>query len=348
VRVPAEKLTALVAGIFQKLGLTAEDAKICADALVQADLSGVDTHGVSYYIELLYVPGIQTGKINPRPRIQTIHETPVTALLDGDGGMGFVVGTRAMEIAIQKAKESGVGLVTVKNSSHYGMGGYYPLMALAHDMIGLSMTSADRFVLPTFGRVPRVGTNPISVAVPTAEEPPFLLDMATSTVPMGKIMLARHEGAKLPQGWAADEEGRSTTDPEVAWDAKHLLPLGGTYEQGSHKGYGLSVLVEILSAILSGVQIRTDPELGAEAGHFFGAIRIDAFRPVGEFESMMDGYLRMLRNTPPVEGQERVYYAGLIEYETRQERIRHGIPLHDRVVTYLQKLANELGVEQQI
>lgn len=172
--------------------------------------------------------------------------------------------------------------------------------------------------------------------------------MATSTVTMGKIMLARRAGAKLPDGWAADQEGQPTTDPEVAWEAKNLLPLGGIYEQGSHKGYGLSALVDVLSGVLSGAGVRFDLEMGTAMAHFFGAIRIDAFRPAEEFKSMMDGYLRMLRETRPVEGQERVYYAGLIEHETKQERSREGIPLHEQVVIYLRELANELGVEQRI
>ncbi len=272
----------------------------------------------------------------------------MTAVLDGDGGMGFVVGTRAMGLAIQKAEETGVGLVTVRNSRHYGTAGYYALMALAHDMIGLSMTSSDRFVVPTFGRERRLGTNPISVAVPAAGEPPFLLDMATSTVPRGKIVLARREGVKLPEGWAADPEGQPTTDPKVADESKNLLPLGGTYEGGSHKGYGLAVLVEILSAVLSGGDMSLNLGLRIPVGHFFGAIRIDAFRPVEAFKSTMDGYLRMLRHTPPIESQERVYYAGLIEHETKKKRSREGIPLHEEVVAYLRGLAAELGVGEQI
>jgi L-2-hydroxycarboxylate dehydrogenase (NAD+) len=348
VRVPPLKLREMVTEIFEKLGLPEEDAEICADALVQADLSGIESHGVSNYLQIFYVPGLQGGNINPQPRIQTVHETPVSALLDGDGGMGFVVGTRAMELAIHKAKNSGAGMVTVRNSRHYGVAGYYALMAVAHDMIGLSMTNTDRLVVPTFGREARIGTNPISVAVPAAEEAPFLLDMATSTVTMGKIMLARREGAKLADGWAADQEGRPTTDPEVAWAAKKLLPLGGVYEQGSHKGYGLSALVDILSSILSGAGVRTDPELGAAMAHFFGAIRIDVFRPAEQFKTMMDGYLRMLRDTPPMEGQERVYYAGLIEHETKQKRSVEGIPLSEGVVAYLRELAGALGAKQRI
>ena len=348
VRVSHLKLKALVTGIFEKLGLPEEDAGICADALVQADLSGIESHGVSNYLQIFYVPGLQGGNINPRPRIQAVHETPVSALLDGDGGMGFVVGTRAMELAIHKAKKNGAGMVTVRNSRHYGVAGYYALMAVTHDMIGLSMTNTDRLVAPTFGREARLGTNPISVAVPAAEEAPFLLDMATSTVTMGKIMLARREGAKLGEGWAADQVGRPTTDPEIAWAAKKLLPLGGVYEQGSHKGYGLSALVDILCGVLSGAGVRTDPELGAAMAHFFAAVRIDVFRPAEEFKSMMDAYLRILRDTPPMDGQDRVYYAGLIEHETKQKRSVEGIPLSEGVLAYLRELADDLGVRQRI
>lgn len=347
-RVAAPQLEAVIRGIFSRLGLPDTDAGLCARALVTADLLGVDSHGVSNYIQILYVPGLRGGSINPRPEIRPLSETPTTALLDGDGGIGLVVGTRAMELAIRKAEESGIGVVTVRNSRHYGMAGHYALMALPHDMIGISLTNSDRFVLPTFGREVRVGTNPISVAVPADTEPPFLLDMATSTVPLGKILLARRVGATLPEGWAADREGRPTTDAEVAWDARRLLPLGGTYEQGSHKGYGLGVLVHILSGVLPGSGGGEDVELGSEVGHFFCAIKIDALRPAAEFKADMDRYLRSLRETPPAEGHDRVYYAGLIEHEVREERIRNGIPLHREVVSYLRDLAEELGVEERL
>jgi LDH2 family malate/lactate/ureidoglycolate dehydrogenase len=345
VRVGADRLRRQVAAIFGRLGLTAEDAATAADVLVQADLMGVDSHGVSNYIQLLYVPGLRGGSIAPRPRIEVVQETAISALIDGGGGLGLVVGTRAMRVAIEKAQASGVGLVAVRNSRHYGAAGCYARMALAQDLLGLSLTNSDKLVVPTFGRESRIGTNPISVAVPADAEPPFLLDMATSTVPLGKIMLARRNGLTLPEGWAADEDGVPTTDPETAFRALRLLPLGGTFEQGSHKGYGLGVVVDVLCGILSGAGVAVGQGLGGQVGHFFAALRVDVLRPLADFKAAMDEYLRALRETPAAPGQERVYYAGLQEHETERERRRDGIPLHRDVVAYLDRLGGELGVE---
>ena len=220
-------------------------------------------------------------------------------MLDGGGGLGLVVGTRAMRLAIEKARAVGVGLVAVRNSRHYGAAGVYARMALAHDLIGFSVTNSDKLVVPTYGRESRIGTNPIGVAVPAGAAPPFLLDMATSAVPLGKIMLARRNGLTLPVGWAADEEGVPTTDPEVAFRALRLLPLGGTPEQGSHKGYGLGVVVDILAGVLSGAGVAVGQGLGGQVGHFFAALRVDLLRPIEEFKAGMDEYLNALRETPP-------------------------------------------------
>ena len=343
-RVPADRLRRHVASIFERLGLAVEDAAVAADVLVQADLMGVDSHGVSNYIQLLYEPGLRRGTIEPRPRVEVVHETPISALVDGGGGLGLVVGARAMGIAIEKARLSGIGIAAVRNSRHYGAAGCYSRLALAHDMIGLSLTNSDKLVVPTFGRESRIGTNPIAVAVPAGKEPPFLLDMATSTVPLGKIMLARRHGVPLPEGWAADESGLPTSDAETAFRALHLLPLGGSYEQGSHKGYGLGVVVDVLCGILSGAGVAVGQGLGGQVGHFFGALRVDAVRPVEAFKDAMDEYLRALRDTPPAPGQERVLYAGLLEHEIEAERRRDGIPLHRDVIAFLDRLGAELGV----
>jgi LDH2 family malate/lactate/ureidoglycolate dehydrogenase len=348
IRVPADRLRSLVAAIFARLGLPDADAATAAGVLVQADLMGVDTHGVSNYIQLLYEPGLRRGSIQPRPRVEVVHETPITALVDGGGGLGLVVGVRAMGIAIEKARAAGVGLAAVRNSRHYGAAGIYARMAIANDMIGLSLTNSDALVVPTFGRESRLGTNPVAVAVPAGSEPPFLLDMATSTVPLGKIMLARRHGVTMPEGWAADEQGVPTTDPETAFRAARLLPLGGSFEQGSHKGYGLAVVVDVLCGVLSGAGVAVGQGLGGQVGHFFAALRIDAVRPIDAFKRMMDDYLRALRETPPTPGQDRVVYAGLLEHEIEQERRSRGIPLHRDVVDYLDRLAAELGVGDRI
>lgn len=347
-RIESDSLQAVVRGIFVQLGVPEADAHDAATVLVEADLIGVDSHGVSNYIQLIYRPGLTRGTINPTPTIRAVHETPISALVDGDGGLGLVVGTRAMEMAIAKAQATGVGIVTVRNSRHYGMAGFYSMMALEHDLIGLSLTNADALVLPTFGSVRKLGTNPIAVAVPTGREAPFLLDMATSTVPYGKIMLARRLGVEIPTGWAADEDGLPTNDPEVAFKARNLLPLGGTRDQGSHKGYGLGMVVDILSGILSGAGVPAGGSLGSGVGHFFGAMRVDAFRPLDEFRSLMDEYLQDLQSTPVCEGENEVIYPGVLESRTRKDRSENGIPLHPDVVKYLADLAVKLGVDSTL
>jgi LDH2 family malate/lactate/ureidoglycolate dehydrogenase len=348
IRIYPDRLREHVGAIFERLGLRADDARTAADVLVQADLLGIDSHGVSNYIQLLYVPGLERGSIVARPSIEVVSETPIAATLDGGGGLGLVVGSHAMRRAIDKARANGIGLVAVRNSRHYGAAGIYARMALADDLIGFSVTNSDKLVVPTFGRESRIGTNPIAVAVPAGAEPPFLLDMATSTVPLGKIMLARRNGLTLPVGWAADEEGVPTTDPEVAFSALRLLPLGGTQEQGSHKGYGLGVVVDILAGVLSGAGVAVGQGLGGQVGHFFAALRVDLLRPLDQFKAGMDEYLKALRETPPASGHDRVYYAGLMEHEAEAERRRDGIPLHRDVVAYLDRLAGELGLESSL
>lgn len=343
VRVSAGQLRRLVSGIFQKLNVPLGDADIAANVLVTADLRGVDTHGVSNYMEMHYIPGLTSGRINARPDIRVLREAAATALVDGDGGLGLVVGYRAMEVAIRKAREAGAGFVTVTNSRHFGMAGYYPMMALEHDMIGLAMTAAGPSVVPTFGRQPMLGTNPLSVSAPTLEEPPFVLDMATSTVAVGKLLIAQRLGHQIPQGWALDEKGEPTTDPAVALAARSLLPLGGTREMGSHKGYGLAVVVDILCSVLSGLVHGAVRQRG-EATHFFGALDIGAFQPVDEFKRAMDAMIRDLHNARKAKGHDRIYVAGEIEAETAKERTVNGIPLHKNVVRYLNDISRELGV----
>lgn len=346
--VSAAQLRRLVAAIFTRLGLTAKDAAVAADVLVEADLRGIESHGVSNYVKLLYVPGLRQRAIRPRAKVRVERETPVTALLDGGSGLGLVVGHRAMELAIAKARESFLGMVTVKNSGHFGIAGYYSGMALEHGMIGIAMTNADPLVLPTFGREARLGTNPISVAVPAGERPPFLLDMATSTVALGKILVSLRQGAPLPAGWAADQQGLQTHDPKAAWEAKKLLPLGGEREHSGHKGYGLATLVDVLTAVLAGGVPSWDVHMTQPVSHFFAAVRIDAFRDLDAFRAQMDDFLGTLCATPTVDGQERVLYPGLLEHEARQERLATGIPLHPEVVSDLNGIAEELGVKLRL
>jgi len=343
-RVDHRKLRRFACTGFEKLGVSRDDAEIAANVLVQADLRGVDTHGVIRFSpHAWYVKWLTEGSMTASPKLRIITENASTALVDGDCGMGMVIGCRAMEMAIEKARSSGVAMVGVRNSRHYGMSAYYAMMALPHDMIGIAMTNASRQVVPTFGRAAKYGTNPMCFAVPADKQLPFVLDMATTTAAAGKLELAARLGKSIPGGWALDENAASTTDPRVAQKARRLLPLGGTRESGSHKGYGLAILVEILCGVLTGtitaLNANQDPR-----GHFFAAVRVDAFRPAAEFKCDMDRLIIDLRSTPPAEGQERVYVAGEIEFETAHERAEHGIPLHDSVLKGLRQVAEQVGV----
>jgi L-2-hydroxycarboxylate dehydrogenase (NAD+) len=343
-RINHEKLTRFVQAAFEKLGVAGGDAQIAAEALVAADLRGVDTHGVIRFSpHAWYVKWLSEGSMTAKPNIRVISETPSTALLDGDRGMGMVVGHRAMELAIDKAQSCGIGMVGVRNSRHYGMSAQYAMQALAHDMIGIAMTNAGRQVVPTFGREARFGTNPMCFAVPADKELPFVLDMATTTAAAGKLELAARLEKSIPTGWALDEKAQATQDPRIAQKARRLLPLGGSRDNGSHKGYGLAVLVEILCGVLTGTVTALNADQDPR-GHFFGAIRVDAFRPVAEFKKDMDRLIRELKSTPPIEGQRRVYVAGEIEFETAEERAERGIPLLPSVLKGLREVSEQLGL----
>ena len=343
-RIDHRKLRRFVIASFEKFGVPKSDAEIAANALVMADLRGVDTHGVircnphSWYIKWL-----SEGSMKAKPDIKIIRETASSVLLDGDRGIGMVIGHRAMDLAIRKAKESGVAMVGVRNSRHFGMSANYAMQALPHDMIGIAMTNASRQVVPTFGREARFGTNPMCFAVPSDKELPFVLDMATTTAAAGKLELAARLGKSVPLGWALDQQAERTTDPRIAQKARRLLPLGGSREGGSHKGYGLAILVEILCGVLTGTMTALNADQDPR-GHFFGAISIDAFRPASEFKQDMDRLIRELKSTPPIAGQERVYVAGEIEFETAQERAEHGIPLHSTVLKGLREVSEQLSV----
>jgi LDH2 family malate/lactate/ureidoglycolate dehydrogenase len=343
-RVDHKKLTRFIATSFERLSVPPEDAQIAADVLVMADLRGVDTHGVIRFNPTSwYVKWLRDGEMNPQPNIRVISETSSSALLDGDRGIGMVIGHRAMELAIRKAMEAGIAMVGVRNSRHFGMSAYYAMRALPHDMIGMAMTNASRQVVPTFGREARFGTNPLCLAAPALEEPPFVLDMATTTAAAGKLELAARQGQSIPLGWALNQQAEATRDPRVAQKARRLLPLGGRREGGSHKGYGLAIMVEILCGVLTGTITALNADQDPR-GHCFGAIRIEAFRPAQEFKRDMDRLIRELKSTPPVEGQERVYVAGEIEFETARDRARHGIPLLNSVLVGLKEVGKQLSV----
>jgi LDH2 family malate/lactate/ureidoglycolate dehydrogenase len=351
VRIPADRLRQFAQSVLEQVDVPSDQAADAADVLVWANLHGVDTHGVRN-LRPLYVEGIRSGRIKARPEFRAEHETSVTARVDGDKGLGLSAGPWAMRLAMRKAKEHGVGITAVRNSHHYGAAGYHAMMAVPEDMIGVSLTGLmwpkgnSLGVLPTFGKIPMLSTNPIAVAVPSGVEAPFLLDMATSITPYNRVMLYREVGQPIPEGWALDDNGVATTDPAVA---KQLLPLGGSREFGGHKGFGLSVMVEIFCALLSGGFGKgEDGYVQTNDAHFFMAIRVDAFRPVDEFKAGMDAMIDAFHQAPTVEGRERILVAGEPEAKTAKRRGQIGVPLPPNVASDLTALSEQFGVPLEL
>jgi L-2-hydroxycarboxylate dehydrogenase (NAD+) len=348
-RIEAGALHTFVQTVFERLGCLPEHAKDATDVLLYASRRGVETHGVRN-VKPIYYKQIKNGLINLRPQFKIDHETPVSARVDGDSGLGLVGSPWAMRLAMAKAKQSGIGIVAMHNSYHYGAAGYYPWLALQEDMIGISMTGrfyaggSDYGVLPTFGAKSMFSTNPLAISFPTLEEPPYLLDMATSVVPFNRVTMMRDNGLNIPLGWGVDANGNPTTDPG---QVRNLYPLGGTRELGGHKGYGLMMMVSILCNLLSGgwTELYEGKPMGFNNdGHFFAAMRIDLFRPLDAFKRDMDAMIRALHDSPKAAGHDRIYVAGEIEHETEQERLRNGIPLTQFVVDELREIGEEFGV----
>lgn len=340
--VQGDDLKKTVAGIFEKLGVNSEDALLAADVQVLADLRGVDSHGVSNMLKS-YITGYQEGSINPRPNWKVVRETPSTATVDSDKGLGTIITPKAMDIAIQKAKNVGVGMVTIGNARHLGMASYHAMLALPHDMIGICMTSCPPQVLPTFGAEPRLGTNPIAIAVPAKNEPPFVFDVATSSVAVNKIRIAARLGAEIPGGWMAREDGSPIMESGLAPEKFTLLPLGADREGGSHKGYGFSCMVDILAGVLTGFGYGAVPGR-PNFGHMVAAYSIDAFTDVEPFKAEMDEWLKMMKSTKPAPGHDRVLVAGQPEAEVEVVRRDEGIPLHPDVADWIRDTCGEMSV----
>jgi LDH2 family malate/lactate/ureidoglycolate dehydrogenase len=351
---PWQRLHEFCAGVFVHLGVPPADARLAADVLSLADRRGIDSHGVARlrtYFDLL-----SAGRINPRPALRIVRETPSTATVDGDNGLGLVIGPKANEIAMEKADRVGTGWVSVCHTNHYGIAGYYVLRALERDLIGWAMTNSSRGVAPLWGGERMVGTNPIAIAFPGKEEPPIVIDMATSAVAYGKVEMALRKGEAIPVGWAIDKEGHSTTDPRAMIEGGALLPLGSDREHGGQKGYCLAIAVDVLSAVLSGAnwgpfappfairQPAPGRSVGKGIGHFFGAMRIDAFRDPEEFKLQIDDLVRTLRATRPAPGTSGPLIPGDPEREADQERTANGIPLLLPVLEDLRDVARQTGV----
>lgn len=348
------QLRAFTENVFNKIGSPPAQAKQAAEVLLSADLRGVDSHGVARLIGYLRL--WDAGRINATPNIQVVHETPSTAVIDGDSGLGLVVGPVAMQKAIEKAQTAGTGWVAVRNSNHYGIAGYHAMQALPHHMIGLSMTNASPLVSPTFSTERLLGTNPIAVAVPAKEQPPFVADFATTTAANGKLEILQRKEEPAPLGWIQTSRGGKSTNPHELRKGGALLPLGGDAERGSHKGYCLGSVVDILTGVLSGANygpwvppfvsflpLAADP-VGLGLGHFFGAMRVDAFRPAEEFMESMDKWITRFREADTVAGQEKVLIPGDPEREMEEQRRKEGIPLLPPVVKDLREIAGRFGV----
>lgn len=354
-RLEAARLRDFVTRVFDRCGCRPGDAETAADVLVTSDLRGIDSHGVARlpaYVELL-----GAGDLNPRPEIRVERELAGTAAIDGDGGLGLIVGPRANAIAMDKAAECGSAFVSVNNSSHYGIAGYYPLQAVERGLIGWSMTNASRRVRPLWAGEPMLGTNPVAVAFPAGEESPVVIDMATTPAPYGKVVQALREGRAIPEGWAVGPDGSVTTDPEEMLEGGALLPLGRDRERGGHKGYALGAMVDVFCGVLSGAnwgpfvppfgrrEYEPDESVGNGLGHFFGALAVEGFMDGERFEGRLDAWIRAMRGAEPAEGTDGPLVPGDPERHTAEQRAEHGIPLADHVREDLAMLADRIGEE---
>ncbi|PYN44874.1 MAG: malate dehydrogenase [Candidatus Rokuibacteriota bacterium] len=333
-----------VTQIFEKLGLSPEDSAEGADVLTMTDLRGVETHGVSNMLRA-YVRDYKAGKLDPRPGWRVMRESPGTAVIDAERRLGIMIGPKAMRLAVDKARNVGVGVVTVYNSGHFGAIGYYAMQAALQGMVGVCFTGAGLSVVPTFASKPLLGTNPIALAAPARHEAPMLFDAATSAIAGNKIRLAIRVGSPLLPGWVTDKDGNPVMEEKPVFnrDEYHQAPLGGTREQGSHKGYGFALMAEVLSTVLAGaLPTMLAPASGSK--NHFAAYNIEAFTDVEQFKDTMDEMLKTLRTAKPVPGQDRVLYPGLSESEEIQTRRANGIPLHKEVLQWFAECTSELGI----
>jgi len=351
---PVDYLKDFSAAVFTHFGISEVDARQAADVLARSDLRGIDSHGVARlhtYFEML-----ELGRINPKPKIKIIREKASVATVDGDNGLGLVVGPKANEIAMDKAEKFGSGWVSVCNTNHFGIAGYYPLKALERDLIGWAMTNSTKLVAPLWGAERLLGTNPIAIAFPGYQEPPIVIDMATSSVAYGKIEIALRKKKQIPKGWIIDKDGRDTTNPHDMIDGGAQLPLGSEREMGGHKGYALASMVDILCCILSGANwgpfappfaLRQEiPErsVGKGIGHFFGAMQIDGFIEKDEFKKQIDEWIHVFRKTKPAPGTNGPLIRGDPEREAEAIRSKEGIPLIKPVVDDLLDISRKTGL----
>lgn len=329
--------------VFMKAGLPEPSAAIVAESLVEADLRGVDSHGVVR--TAIYLKRIEAGMIDPHADIKKVSESDATVLVDGNNNFGSVIGRRALEIAMEKAKNNGAAFVGVKGSNHFGTGAYYAMKAIEQGMILLVMSNASQTMPPTGGVRPFLGTNPLAVGVPSGEELPFILDMATSVVARGKIIVAAQKGEDIPTGWAIDKDGKPTTDANAALEGS-VLPVGGP------KGYAISMFIDILSGVLTGAgfgkyvhNMYDNWEQPQNVGHLFIAVDINRFIPLELFKARMDQYIRELKQEPKAHGVQEILIPGELEYRRTQERKANGIELPQKVAEELAEIGRRFGID---
>jgi len=354
--VPIEALREFSNRVFRHFGCPREDAEQASDVLACADLRGIDSHGIARlhsYFELL-----SDGRINPKPKVEIVRSTLSTATVDGDNGLGLVVGAKANVIAMDLAENAGTGWVSVRNTNHFGIAGYYVLRALDRGLIGWAMTNSTKLVAPLWGAERMLGTNPIAIGFPGKKEPPIVIDMATSAVAYGKVEMARRTGASIPSGWAINSDGVVTAKPEDMIEGGSLLPLGSDREHGGHKGYCLAVMVDILSCVLSGANwgpfappfaLRQEIEIptrsvGKGIGHFFGVMRIDGFIDPDAFKAQVDEYIRVFRATKPASGTNGTIIPGDPERQAERVRRDKGVPLVPAVIEELRDISSKTGI----
>lgn len=340
--------------VIVRMGFSREQAIECSKVFLAAEIRGISTHGVIRLGD--YYKLWKAGRINTSPKVSIVYETPSTAVVDGDSTLGMIPAKFSMELAIQKAKNVGTGWVSTRNSCNFGIAGYYAMMALEHDMIGICMTNASPLVAPTFSAEAMLGTNPIAMAIPAKNQPPFVADFATTPITRGKFTIAAKKGEKIGFGYAQDSMGNPSDDPNILEHGGSMLPLGGSREHGSHKGYCLASIVDIFSAVLSGANFGPfvppmvaylpvlDKKVGEGLGHFFGAMRIDAFQEAEHFKSKMDQWIETFRNATPASGHDRVLIPGDIERENEARIMIEGISLIPQVESDLKQIAEKFGL----
>lgn len=340
--VSAKEAEQFCVNIFTRAGVPVEYAKIVSDSLIQANLRGVDSHGIVRIP--IYLERLEKGLIDPKGKLEIVKEKGNTVLVDGNNNFGSVVGTKALRIALDKAKKTGISCVGVKNSNHFGTAAYYALKAVEEDMILIVMSNASQTMPPTGGKRPFIGTNPIAFGVPSKSEPHFIFDMATSVVARGKIIVASQKGEKLPEGWAIDKDGNPTTDPNEALQGA-VLPVGGP------KGYGLSLFIDLLSGVLTGAafgknihDMYKNWEQPQNIGHFFIAINIDNFIPIDLFKSRVEMYFKELKAEPKADGVDEIYIPGEIEKRKESQRLKNGIEIPETLLKDL----NEIGKKYKV